>query len=321
MAVVGEPAGVPYALVEPEGEQRLADLSHESIEALLKARGAVLIRGFPADVDDFRRFSDPFCSQWVINESRNRDMIDPDHVIQSVDRGQSVFSLHSEVSRSPWRPDICFFYCIQPPRSGGETTICDGVALAKALPEAVREGLTGQRFVYSQRVGRKHLAFWLGTETPTRAQLMAPPPGCPFHFFPAKSGVYAIFTRPALHRPMFSDELAFANFLLFARDMHGTDDFPTMGGGGLVPEEWVDAIRETSARLTTPVTWQAGDLLILDNSRFMHGRAAIEDPAERIIASRFGYLKDAPVNPEEPADPLWRRAPFSPPVVEGRRGK
>jgi hypothetical protein len=52
---------------------------------------------------------------------------------------------------------------------------------------------------------------------------------------------------------------------------------------------------------------------MLDNSRFMHGRTAIRDTAERQIATFFGYLGFAPVNPEEPADPLWRKADFCPP--------
>ena len=59
--------------------------------------------------------------------------------------------------------------------------------------------------------------------------------------------------------------------------------------------------------------WRQGDVLMLDNTRFMHGRTAILDNAERQIATYFGYLKFALPNPEEPAEPIWRRTDFDPP--------
>jgi hypothetical protein len=122
------------------------------------------------------------------------------------------------------------------------------------------------------------------------------------------------FTRAALHRPMFTDRQAFGNFLLFARDYNGRRDFPLLEDGGEVPDAWVEGVRVAARSITRPVNWQRGDLLMLDNSRFMHGRNAITDPADRLIASFFGYLRFAPVNPEEPADPPWRRsATFRPP--------
>jgi hypothetical protein len=52
---------------------------------------------------------------------------------------------------------------------------------------------------------------------------------------------------------------------------------------------------------------------MLDNTRFMHGRTAIADPGERLIATYFGYLNFAIPDPEEPADPIWRREVFIPP--------
>ena len=53
---------------------------------------------------------------------------------------------------------------------------------------------------------------------------------------------------------------------------------------------------------------------MLDNTRFMHGRTAILDSAERLIATFFGYLSFAIPDPEEPPDPPWRRADFLPPI-------
>jgi hypothetical protein len=125
--------------------------------------------------------------------------------------------------------------------------------------------------------------------------------------------VARVFSRPALHKPMFAEQLAFGNFLLFARFNNGRTDFPLLDDFQPVPEEWLQAIKETGDSLSVAVQWQKGDMVMLDNTRFMHGRTAIHDPNERIIATFFGYLDFAIPDPEEPADAIWRRENFVPP--------
>jgi hypothetical protein len=112
---------------------------------------------------------------------------------------------------------------------------------------------------------------------------------------------------------MFCDAPAFGNFILFARYLRGMTDFPLFEDGSVIPAALVEAVKQVSGRLTAAVAWQQGDLLMLDNSRFMHGRTAVQDPDNRLIASYFGYLKFAPPQPEEPADAVWRRGDFIPP--------
>jgi hypothetical protein len=80
-----------------------------------------------------------------------------------------------------------------------------------------------------------------------------------------------------------------------------------------VPEAWLQTIKTAAERLTVAVSWQQGDVLMLDNTRFMHGRRAITDTAERQIATFFGYLTDARPDPEEPIDAVWRRENFTRP--------
>ncbi|PZN93856.1 MAG: hypothetical protein DCF31_11180 [Alphaproteobacteria bacterium] len=77
-------------------------------------------------------------------------------------------------------------------------------------------------------------------------------------------------------------------------------------------DAWLEIVQATGDRLTAAIDWQAGDMLMLDNSRVFHDRTAVIGNDGRLIASYFGYLKNAPVNPEEPADPLWRRTDFRP---------
>lgn len=306
--------GRPQVLIEAAGEAGILDVDPAEIVALYKTHGALLLRGFGADVPQFRNFARQFCSTSVFNESPGRGPIDPASNIHTVDAGSGPFALHPELSREPWKPDAAFFGCLSAPSRGGATTICDGVALVRELPDEVRRGLEGRRLLYVKPTWPALLAFWLGTPNPSDERLANPPPECPYQFRRFDDEVVRFFTRPALHRPMFVDEPAFGNFLLFARFNNKRPDHPLLDDGRQVPEEWLQAIKATGDRLSAEVAWQPGDVLMLDNTRFMHGRTAIVDPGERLIATFFGYLNFAVPDPEEPPNAPWRRGDFIPPL-------
>lgn len=305
--------GRPWAQLEAAPGETVDGLDAAALMAAYRAHGAVLLRGFDVDLPAFGRLVQRLCSGSVFNESPDRQLLDPAANIQSVNGGADAFPLHPELSREPWKPDLCAFGCLEAPVEGGETTVCDGVALAAALPAEIRASLAQERLLYVQPATPEALRFWLGTETPTDAQLARPPAGCPYRFVRAGARIMRAFTRPALHRPMFHEGPAFGNFLLFARDYLGRQGFPALSTGKPVPEAWLDAVRAAAEPLTVPVAWRRGDLLLLDNTRFMHGRRAIADVHGRLIASFFGYLKDALPDPEEPAAAPWRTGRFIPP--------
>lgn len=301
-------------LVEPTGESDILAVDRDAVIAQYKQHGVLLFRGFGADLGQFYAFAKRFCKTGVVNESPGRTPLDPINGIYAVDGGTSAFSLHPELSREPWKPDVAMFGCLSAPGQGGLTTVCDGVALVKALPDEVRRGLEGRRLVYLKGCWPALLEYWLGTATPDDNLLRNPPAGCPYQFVRLNDGrVARLFTRPALHKPMFCDEPAFGNFLLFARFNNGRPDFPLLDDYRPVPEDWLQAIKAAGDALSTAVRWRKGDLMMVDNTRYMHGRTAIVDAEERQIATYFGYLDFAIPDPEEPADPIWRREDFEPP--------
>lgn len=181
------------------------------------------------------------------------------------------------------------------------------------MPEIVRRGLEGRRLLHVKNTWPGLLEYWLGTADPSDQTLASPPASCPYQFRRVEGDVVRFFSRPALHRPMFIDAPAFGNFLLFARFNNKRIGYPLLDDGRPVPDPWLEAIRATGEELKAEVAWHPGDVLMLDNTRFMHGRTAIEEPGERLIATLFGYLSFAIPDPEEPPDPIWRRQDFSPP--------
>lgn len=303
---------LPIAVSIGEGAP-LSKLDPAVVRSQLEVSGALLLRDYDTDLAGFAELTGALCAGSVHNESPNRDLLDGASGVQSVNKGGDPFPLHPELSREPWRPDVCFFACLRPPEVGGQTNLCDGITIAESMPVAIRDELLGRNLIYVQPASPLALRHWLGTTTPSQAILENPPEACPYRFRTRDKKIFRIFTRPALEPTLFQDALAWGNFLLFARDYLGRRNIPMLEGIGEFPDEWLDEIRRVARQHTYAHKWQRGDVVIVDNSRFMHGRRAIADADERLIATSFGYLKGISARPGEPRDPPWRTGNFMPP--------
>ncbi|MCW1402127.1 TauD/TfdA family dioxygenase [Novosphingobium sp. MW5] len=93
--------GIPLATIEANGERTIEELPPGEVMALYRQHGALLLRGFAADLDAFARFTRRLCPTAVKNESPGRVTIDQAGTIQSVNLGADAFPLHPELSREP----------------------------------------------------------------------------------------------------------------------------------------------------------------------------------------------------------------------------
>ena len=69
---------------------------------------------------------------------------------------------------------------------------------------------------------------------------------------------------------------------------HGVSLYPTWENERLVPRWIVKGLQQHYLAHEIAVPWQAGDILVIDNTRFMHGRQAVSDDNRRIL-TRFGF--------------------------------
>ena len=309
MAIFADPsADTPVSIVTPEpaGESLLA-IDESAIREKFKQHGALLFRGFDFDLDIFAAMTQKFCVTAAFNRSEDREILDDKGRIQTVNLGVKEFPLHPELSREPWKPDVCFFASLKDQTEGGETVVCDGVEIVKRMPPDIYKALESRRLLYQQPLRRDEMRLWLNTDDPSDDQLQSPPGHCPFSFsVTSNKTIIRRFSRPALHTPMFTDELAFGNFLFFAWFGLNVRNFPTFEDGSTVPVSLLNQIKEISDEITYPVAWQKNDLVMVDNTRFMHGRRKVLNPESRLIATYFGYLSFASPNDEEPENPIWR---------------
>ncbi|UCC15063.1 MAG: TauD/TfdA family dioxygenase [Gammaproteobacteria bacterium] len=294
-----------YLSIESADGALLESLSEADIIPAFKRHGALLFRGFRFDLNGLSQFTSRFCSRFVRNESGRRSQVSADGTTQSVNLGTEPFPLHPELSRVPWRPDVAWFACASPPSADGETLVCDGVQIAESLAETTRSALLGRDVLYTEETPMGAFTEWLGIAPPDDAMLTRLSSESPFKFQRRDGRIFREFTRPFLHRPLFCERKAFGNFLLFARYMLGTQKFPTFEDGSIIPEKVAEEIREVSERLTVAHRWRTGDVLMLDNSRFLHGRNGVRDPAERQIWTQFGYAAFLEEDDPRLAEP-WR---------------
>ncbi len=244
------------------------------------------------------------------NRAQGRKEISKDRRIQTVNLGGDMFPFHPEISREPWRPDVLFFGCKTAPKQGGETLLADGIRMVQEMAPATREMLMHRRLLYRHPTTAESCARWLGVENPTAEVLAQHQDAKPFRFDILPSGTYVrAFETPALYYPLFSDQLAFGNHMLFARFMHNMRNFPLFEDGSEIPEELCQEMNQLAHAVAYTHHWHKNDIIMADNTRFMHGRPSFKAGKDRLIMSQFGYLRNPPIPPAELAHQPWRQTP------------
>lgn len=282
-------------LMHSDGRNGLASaLTARSLPNLLKSSGVILLRGFNHDVTAFSTLVQ-HCSRRVTVDPARRSS--GQHT-QLVDAGLDAVGLHLENGNAPLLPDVIWFYCEVPPARGSQTTVCDGEAVLPRLTPATaatfRERAIRYERVVPEAIWKRYLIHELDLRDDPSvvgdqhlARLEALSGGTSLQRLPDGSLRYRFRTH-AVHRSRFSARPAFANSLLGPSWNYETPDIRFDDGTSIDEVLW-DEISRATDTCTRTIDWQRGDVAIIDNTRFMHGRRAIEDPA-RVIHNAQSYL-------------------------------
>jgi alpha-ketoglutarate-dependent taurine dioxygenase len=288
--VINKPdASCSYPVIRCGTEKSITGTDVSVIQSLFIEFGVVLFRGFSFNQHQLNALTSQYCFAFVMNKQPGRQRVSGDGRTQSVNLSPVAFPLHPEMSQVPWRPDIAWFACASAPAYGGETTLCDGVAIADNLHEETRAYLETRSFLYKKKATNDECEFWTGITNPTAEKLKGVQDRSPFKFSIEDGVLFKSFITPVLYRPMHSGKLAFGSFLLFRRILHKKYNFPTFEDGSIVPDSLFNEINSAANNQTVAHKWQANDILMVDNTRYMHGRRSIENENQRRIATQFGY--------------------------------
>lgn len=282
----------------------------DAVRDALKKHGAIVIRA-GATVSDFEELSNQLITPMVHHSTSTnveRDVVNADGTTSTVNKGMDYIPLHREGSYAPGCPDLLMLYCVKPADTsggagaGGQTTLCDGVELLNALSPAIRKFVEDAILRWSWSATPERWMAALGADTPEAAiarldllnSRLAPWEKLEARF--EGDTLYGVFQTLCVIPTKWGNRRSFCNSLLIYHYRQATDFYPkhmyvpTMGDGSPFPTDMLEEISALANERTHRTHWRANDILIFDNSRYMHGRTGFTDTSRQIFV-RMGYVK------------------------------
>jgi alpha-ketoglutarate-dependent taurine dioxygenase len=218
----------------------------------------------------------------------------------------SIIQLHTEFSYSGEWPSVICFCCVVKPDQGGETTVGDSKRALKMLSANLVEDFRNKQITYIRNLhdGKGLGPSWQEAFESEDKKFVED--YCAQHSIIVEwgkdgSGRFTQ-TRPAIRlHPQTQDELWFNQVDQFYPAIYGPEVYEallamndgkkenlpmyaTFGDGSEIPMSYIEEIIKVLDMVTIPVSWEKGDLLIVDNMSSLHGRLAFRGN-RKILAS------------------------------------
>jgi alpha-ketoglutarate-dependent taurine dioxygenase len=264
--------------------QQALHTTPNQIKTQLVEQGWVLLRHEHYDVTSFSELMNRLCQRLTYDPARENIT----HQSQKVDAGTQAMGLHIENGTTPLPPDIIAFFSEKSAWRGSQTTLCDGHEVWKNMSDALKqkfaEPMTISRYL-PKPIWQKYVATALNIENAEQVgqqelqQFIQMIPGqriSPAH----DGGVYYHLNMPMVRHDNLKGVPAFANTLLGPSYNYEKPRFYFADGSEISPDLLAELAERCETR-TSEIDWQDGDLVIIDNKRFMHGRREILVPLEQ----------------------------------------
>ncbi len=278
---------------------------------LFKQHGALLLRDFKVDTETFLNFTSLYTREFSTYQGGglrwgqlDRKQIDGHETLLSVTGSTQSFAvpLHGEMYYMRRKPGILWFYCAHPPEQAGETTLCDGIKLHESMSEDLKAFFARNRLKYVRQLTAEEWPVVFQTnELPVLrkwcaengAELTVEDDNSILVEYvcsaTSKNGEADVFINNLLI--VYSAEQAIrtgvAQQVLGSLPRNVCPMVVRLESGAEVPEEVVAEIRKTAESLTYNVSWRQDDILMVDNTRVLHGRKRCEGQG-RSIYVRMG---------------------------------
>lgn len=280
-------------IIFPSGNDNPQVIKKNKVIEEFEEKGIVVFKNYNFNKKSLWNFVKKFSYQFS-NDADRRDIKFDNKNIRGVDPGNQEIKLHSESSFNTACPEIIWFYCNQAPSKnskGGETTICDGIMIWDKLSLKTKKFFLANCIEYFLKIkinlanNFKHKRKWflnnIGVTNPV--------------LNPKTSTLDFIQKTFAVNETRLPGKLAFANHLLIDLKYEPQIIYRKIAGKKMLPKNINKEINKIVKKYTFKIKWQNGDLVMLDNKRFMHGRTKFKVKSKREIInvqtklSNFGY--------------------------------
>ncbi len=279
------------AILDFAGARSAVEIESQTVLDAYHEHGAVLLRGLDVDRPGFVAFTERYSNnfmEYVGGANNERDSAYGDSkTVLTVTGGavaRQAIPLHGEMFYTQPRPPALFFCCIRPADERGETTICDGVLLWNALPEAVRTLFTERKLKYRRIYTDESwkAVYKVDNLEAVKAICAKMNVSLTTH---ADGGIETVHTCYAYNDH--KSGRAFVNSVLvwaareYIADMD--DSFVRFEDDSELSKSMLMEINAIAESLTVEVPWAPGMVAVVDNMRVMHGRRAYDDTGRDII--------------------------------------
>jgi alpha-ketoglutarate-dependent taurine dioxygenase len=282
--------------------------NRDLVREKLRHHGGLLFRGFElGSAADFERFAGSLCPELFgeYGDLPREGATTKVYGATPYPADQPIL-YHNESSHLDRWPMKIFFFCIQPPLTGGETPIVDCRRVLELLDPELRRRMTEKGLVYVRNFAPGLDVSWENFyRTADRAEVERKcREACTEFEWVGEQGLRTRQRRAAVGRhPLTGEEVFFNQVQLhhsssLAREVRqsllkvfGEEGLPrnvVYGDGTPISDEEMAAVDRAYEASAVLFPWRRGDVLMLDNMMVAHGRKAYT--GERKIVVTMGEI-------------------------------
>ncbi|MBD2214487.1 TauD/TfdA family dioxygenase [Nostoc linckia FACHB-104] len=258
------------------GNHSIWELSREEIISLFKEYGALLFRGFATNVGIFTEFSNSLSTDFrdYTGGVFQRRIINGDKTVLSVNNFKSAIKLHGEMYYQKNIPLMLWFFCEHPASAKGETTICDGRQFYNELSSATKDLFSKNHIKFTAHLSEAEWQKQYKTEDVNQVAEICELNDTRLTIYQDNS-IVTEYIRPAIIPSSCGKHQVFINSLLPGKHLY--PERIRFADDSDISDTVMSELNEIAERLTTEISWQTGDILMIDNTRILHGRRAFDD--------------------------------------------
>jgi alpha-ketoglutarate-dependent taurine dioxygenase len=275
----------------------------DELDGYFDKYGAILFRGFGLDgATDFETVASSIASDLFAEYGDLPPEAASERIYGSTPYPPDKMILfHNESSHLASWPLRQFFFCITPAPDRGETPILDCREVYEALDPELREQFATKGLVYVRNFSEGIDVPWqdfFHTDDKASVEKTCAEAGMSCEWtqqgLRIRQAADAVTTHPRTGENLFFNQVQLHHVSCLdgetrtaLEQLFAYEDLPRnvyFGDGTPIPDEVIDRIGELYEELCVEFTWQAGDLIAVDNMLVAHARRPFSGPRKLLVA-------------------------------------
>lgn len=287
-------------IIQGNSSKNILDLDQEEVINIFRESGTVHFKNFNTSADTFIKFTHLYCQdfstyqggglRWGVLDRQAINNVETLLTTSGHSQGFPI-ELHGEMYYLKNHPAILWFYCENPPEQGkgGQTTVCDGREVFKSLRESTKKFFQNQHIKYIRNLKNGEWQTAFQTDDLSVVQQFCDDNDTKLIIDSETGNLATEYSCSAIVTSRDGEDVFINNLLLiylaewainsgwFAENVSGMQNaspqlLVRMSDGSPIPEDIIEELCQISDKLTVDIQWEKGDIIMIDNTKILHGR-------------------------------------------------